>query len=47
VGRVLSNIFGPERKEVIGEYIKLHNDEVHDLCSSPTNITVIKRRRMR
>ena len=30
-GRVLSNIFGLEREEVIGDCIKLHNDEVHDL----------------
>lgn len=41
-GRVLCNIFGHEREQVIGDCIKLHNDEVHDLCSSPTNIRVIK-----
>jgi len=29
-GRVLSNIFGPERVAVIGDCTKLHNDEVHD-----------------
>jgi len=45
--RVLSYIFGAEREEIIGDCIKLHNDEVHDLCSSPTNIWVIKWRRMR
>jgi hypothetical protein len=45
--RVLSNKFGPEREEVIRDCRILHNDEVHDLCSSPTNIRVIKLRRMR
>jgi len=41
-GRVLCKIFGPEREEVIGDCIKLHNDEVHGLHSSPTSIRVIK-----
>jgi hypothetical protein len=44
--RVLKRIFGPKRDEVTGEWRKLHN-ELRDLYSSPTIITVIKSRRMR
>jgi hypothetical protein len=39
-------IFGPETEED-GSWKKLHNDELHDLCSSPNIIRVIKSRRMR
>ena len=45
--RVLSRIFGPRRDEVIGEWRKLHNEELNDLYSSPTIVRVIKSRRMR
>jgi hypothetical protein len=44
--RVL-RIFGPKRDEVTGELRKLHNDELHDLYSSPNIVPVIKSRRMR
>jgi hypothetical protein len=33
--RVLSRIFGPKRDEVTGEWRKLHNEELHNLYSSP------------
>jgi hypothetical protein len=33
--RVLRRIFGPKRDEVTGEWRKLHNEELHDLYSSP------------
>jgi len=33
--------------EVMGEWIKLHNEELNDLCSSPIVVRVIKLRRMR
>jgi hypothetical protein len=36
-------IFGPEREED-GSWRKLHNDELHDLYSSPNIIRVIKSR---
>jgi hypothetical protein len=39
---VLRNIFGPMRKEVTGDWRKLHNEELHDLYSSPNIMRVIK-----
>jgi hypothetical protein len=43
--RVLK-IFGPKREED-GSWRKLHNDELHDLYSSPNIVRVIKSRRKR
>jgi hypothetical protein len=40
-------IFGPKRNEVTGEWRKLHNEELHNLYSSPDIITQIKSMRMR
>jgi hypothetical protein len=45
--RVLKRIFGPKRDEVTGEWRKLHNEELHDLYSSPSIIRIIKAWRMR
>jgi hypothetical protein len=44
--RVL-RIFGSKRDDVKGEWRKLHNEELHDLYSSPTIVRVIKSRRIR
>jgi hypothetical protein len=44
---VLRRIFGPKRVAVTGEWRKLHNEELHDLYSSPSKIRVMKARRMR
>jgi hypothetical protein len=44
---VLRRIFGPKRDEVTGGWRKLHNEELHDLYSSPSVVRVIKERRMR
>jgi hypothetical protein len=45
--RVLRRICGPKRDEVTGEWRKLHSEELHILCSSPSIIRQIKSRRMR
>jgi hypothetical protein len=45
--RVLRRIFGPKRDEVTGEWRKLHNEEFHNLYSSPDIIRQIKSRQMR
>jgi hypothetical protein len=45
--RVLRRIFGPKRDEVTGEWMKLHNEELHNLYSSPDIIRQVKSRRMR
>jgi hypothetical protein len=45
--RVLRRIFGPKRDEMTGGWRKLHNEELHDLYSSPSIIRIIKSRRMR
>jgi hypothetical protein len=44
--RVLRKIFGPKREED-GSWRKLHNDELHNLYSSPNIVREIKSRRIR
>jgi hypothetical protein len=44
---VLKGIFGPKRDEVTGEWGKLHNEELHNLYSSPSIIKMTKSRRMK
>jgi hypothetical protein len=44
--RVLRRIFGPKRDEVTEEWRKLHNEELHNLYSSPDIIRQVKSRRM-
>jgi hypothetical protein len=45
--RVLRRIFGPRRDEVTGEWRKLNNEELHDLYSSRSIISIMKSWRMR
>jgi hypothetical protein len=45
--RVLRRIFGPKRDEVKGDLRKLHNEELHNLYSSPNIIRMIKSKTMR
>jgi hypothetical protein len=45
VNSLLRNL--PKRDEVTGEWRKLHNEELHDLHSSPSIIRIMKARRMR
>jgi hypothetical protein len=44
--RVLKRIFGSKREGDVS-WSKLHNDELHNLYSSPNVVRVIKSRRMR
>jgi hypothetical protein len=45
--RVLRRIFEPKRDEVTGEWRKMHNEELHNLYSSPDIIRQVKSKRMR
>jgi len=45
--RMLRRIFGRRRDEVIGEWKKLHIEELYDLNSSSNSVPVIKSRRMK
>jgi hypothetical protein len=44
---VLRRIFVPKRTRVTGGWRILHNEELHNLYSSPSIITMIKSRKMR
>jgi hypothetical protein len=44
---MVRRIFGPKMDEVTGVWRKLHNEELHNLYSSPSIIRMIKSRRMR
>jgi hypothetical protein len=45
--RMLRRIFRPKRDEVTGGSRKVHNEELHNLYSSPRIIRMIKSRRMK
>jgi hypothetical protein len=40
--RVLRRIFGPKGEKVAGGWRRLHNEELHNLHSSPNIVRVIK-----
>jgi len=44
--RALRRIFGPRREEVMGEWRRLHNEELNEFYSSPNIVRVIKSIRM-
>jgi hypothetical protein len=44
---VLRRIFGPKRDGVAGGWRKLHDEELKDLCFSPSIIRISVSRRMR
>jgi hypothetical protein len=45
--RVLKRIFGAKGEEVVGSWIRLHNEQLCNLYTSSNIIRVIKSRRMR
>jgi hypothetical protein len=45
--RVLRKIFGPERDEVKGGWLKLHNEKLHNFYSLPSVSRMIKPRKLR
>jgi hypothetical protein len=45
--RVLRRIFGPKRDDVMGEWRKLHNEELHNLYTLPSIIRITKSKRMK
>jgi hypothetical protein len=45
--RVVRRMLDSERDEMTGDWRKLHNEELHNLYSSPSIIRMIKSRRMR
>jgi hypothetical protein len=47
LGTFENRVFGPKRDEETGGCRKLHNEELHDLYSSPSIIKIIKARTMR
>jgi hypothetical protein len=40
--KVLRRVFGPKRNKVIGEWRKLHNEELSDLYSLPNIVREVK-----
>ena len=40
--RVLRRVFGPKRDEVTGEWRKLYNEYLNDLCTFPNIVRVVK-----
>ena len=40
-------MFGPKRDEITQVWIRLHNEEFYDLCSSPNDIRLIKSRKIK
>jgi hypothetical protein len=45
--RILRGTFGPKKDEVTGGWRKLHNEELHDLYSSPSIVRIMESRKMR
>jgi hypothetical protein len=44
---VSRKIFGPKSDEVTGEWRKIHNENIHDLYTSPDIFRAMKSKRMR
>jgi hypothetical protein len=47
MGTLLKRIFGPKRDEMMLNWRKLHNEELHNVYSSPNIIGIIKSSTMR
>lgn len=46
VNREVREIFGPRRNKITRNWRKLHNEDLHKLCSSPCILTMVKLRSM-
>jgi hypothetical protein len=44
--RAMRRIFGSKREEVVGDWRRLHNEELHNLYASPNTARLIKSRRI-
>jgi hypothetical protein len=44
---MLRNVFGPKREILTGDWTKLHNEELHNLCSRTYNFRMFKSRIIR
>jgi hypothetical protein len=44
---VLKRIFGPKEEEVVGGWRRLHNEELHNVYTSPNIIRLMNARRLR
>jgi hypothetical protein len=44
---VLRRISGPKRHQMVGDWRKLHNEDLHNMRFSPSIIRMIKSKRMR
>jgi hypothetical protein len=44
---MLRRTFGPKRDKMVGDWTKLHDDDLHSLYSSSDIIRMFKSRRMR
>jgi len=47
LNRMLRGIFGPKREGIVGDWRRLHNEELHNLYTSLYIVRMIKAMRMK